>query len=476
MADTVLAASVVTRHSCLSQIARRPVWTVPETALVLRCDPATVRRELYRGAIVGVRIANEWRIPASQFGALTRALRASQSPEDGDPGRRDTVLPISQARWTPAHHHATDHNTPNTPNTPNSPDAFNGSEACKPARPVPVLRLYLFGRPRVYIDEVRMPELDNGSRRGQVIELLALHRSGLGAEQLASSLKMASHRYEDESLSTNYVRTLTWGVRQQAREKTGWEGIIGSPIRQGSGLHRYQLPDNSVCDLWEFEDRLVRADRLAAAAAAQVSRASVLPGPQGAQEPHGQGSPEQDKARSALEEAAGLREEALQLYKGEFCEGTTNGCLAQAARVLEERYKQAAVQQGDYWRAMAQVMAKAMEKAQATHASAATPGAMRVPIPPDSSTCTEVRTIWREALRNYERVLQVDYYHEEACMHAMECYAHLGNARGVGLVFNRYRDALGADLLEAPGAAVVRAYRDCKSLASSRAGSGAGIR
>lgn len=459
LADTAVAASVVTQHSCLSQIARRPVWTVHETALVLRCHATTVRRELYRGTIVGVRIANEWRIPASQFGALTRALRASQPPEDSNPGRPDTALPISQARWTPAHHHATDHNTHNTP------DAFNGLEARKPARPV--LRLYLFGCPRVYIDEVRMPELDNGSRRGQVLELLALHRSGLSAEQLASSLKMASHRYEDESLSTNYVRTLTWGVRQRAREKTGWEGIIESPIRQGSGLHRYQLPDNSVCDLWEFEDRLVRADRLVAAA--QVSRVSVLPGPQGAQE---QGPLEQDKARSALEEAAALREEALQLYKGEFCEGSTNGCLAQAARVLEERYKHAALQQGDYWRAMAQVMAKA----QLTYASTATPGAVHVPIPPDSSTCTEVRTIWREALRNYERVLQVDHYHEEACMHAMECYAHLGNARGVGLVFNRYRDVLGADLLEAPGAAVVRAYQDCKSLASSRAGSGAGIR
>ena len=72
--------------------------------------------------------------------------------------------------------------------------------------------------------------------------------------------------------------------------------------------------------------------------------------------------------------------------------------------------------------------------------------------------------MWREALRNYERVLKVDNYHEEAYVHAMECYAELGNARGVDRLFTRCQDVLHADLVQPPGEDVVRAYQQCKAL------------
>jgi hypothetical protein len=316
-----------------------------------------------------------------------------------------------------------------------------------------------------------MATLDSGSRQSQLIQLLALHRSGLSAGQLAISLKMAHHRYEDDSLSTHYVRTLVWGIRQQAREKTGWEGIIVSPIKRGSGFHRYQLPDSTVCDLWEFDDLLDRADSLVAPArgGAAFSRPAM---PGGSQRP-----PEQERARSAAEEAAVWREEALQLYEGEFCEGSTNGSLVDAARVLEERYKQAALKQGDYWRARAE----SVEGSEATcaspvHASTATTRPERLHAAPHSSTSAEARVVWREALHNYERVLDVDGYHEEACRRAMECYARLGDARGVGVVFNRYRSTLQRDLSQRPEGALVRAYEACKALAGCGRGVSAGTR
>src|SRR5438067_1067981 len=65
----------------LTDIARQPVWKVREAALILRCNQTTLRRELKRGTITGVRIGNEWRIPADQFSALARAARSPETPE-----------------------------------------------------------------------------------------------------------------------------------------------------------------------------------------------------------------------------------------------------------------------------------------------------------------------------------------------------------------------------------------------------------
>src|SRR6059036_1470012 len=66
-------------HKSLSDIGRQPVWKVSEAALLLRCDESTIRKALNRGTITGVRISNEWRIPAYQFSPLARAARSSEN-------------------------------------------------------------------------------------------------------------------------------------------------------------------------------------------------------------------------------------------------------------------------------------------------------------------------------------------------------------------------------------------------------------
>jgi hypothetical protein len=277
------------------------------------------------------------------------------------------------------------------------------------------------------------------------------------------------------------VRTLVWAIRDQARESAGWDGIIQSPIKQGAGLHQYQLPDNTWCDLWEFEDRLDLADHLVAQGA-RLAGSSTPIGSIGSWRPQWQSNPSPERAgqvAALAHDAAALREEALQLYRGAFCQGSSNGCLMQAARELEERYKHAALQQGDYWRATAialQVSAPARRShlwGQQWLGGPGGPGGARgAGMVGTASDCTlpfgavrpEVRSIWREALRNFERALHVDNYHEEAYMSAMECYAYLGSARGVSLIFGRYRDVARAELSQTPSAEVLRAHERCKKL------------
>jgi hypothetical protein len=316
------------------------------------------------------------------------------------------------------------------------------------------LKLCLLGRPQVYIDGVRVAELERSNRRTQVIQLLALHRGSLSCDRLAEALCTASHLYEDQSLNPHYVRNLVWGVRERIREKLGWGGIVQSPTRGGMGPHYYRLPDNTVCDLWEFEDKLDQADRLHARSAAALAWRS-----------EGEGSDSWDSATSPANRAAAIREEALQLYKGEFCEGSNAGPIVQAARLLEERYVLSALQQGDYWRARA-LRARAIKREDVQDAPEAQgKGKQIIRLNAEASTPDPDEDMaWREALRNYERVTNVDNYHEEAYRRAMECYARLGNAKGVGQTFTRCQDVLHADLMQLPGEEVVRAYEDCKTL------------
>lgn len=454
--------SVVTGSEHLAQIARRPVWTARETALVLRCHPSTVYRELYRGGMRGVRIGNVWRIPADQFGMLTRALPLPLEKGDkcGDSAEHFDDESLCAGRATPPISSSTRALTnPGNPTASSESSEFTGS--AKSTRPV--LQVSLLGRPRIYIDGVRMEDLERSNRRSQIIHLLALHRSGLSVTQLEDLLELAGESSEEESSGAYYVRNLVYALRKQVSQKVGWDGIIESSARHGPGMHHYKLPGNTVCDLWEFEDNLHEAERLVVVASAAQARSAQgswkLPGTPGSS--GSSGSSEQDIAWAAMERAAALREDALQLYRGEFCEGFANSCLAQEARMLEERYIHAALQQADYWRAIALEIEAAI-RSNLCASPPATPTAC--PSHPD------VRAIWREALRNYERVLRVDSYHEEACIGAMECNAHLGNGRGVGLIFNRHRDMLEADLLQPPGALVLQAYQQCKELVSSKAG------
>ena len=455
----------------MRDVARQALWTTTEAAIILRCDVRTLRNHLRRGNIAGVRIAREWRIPASQFGAVASSLLSLQGfPEHTDirglmcgaPGGEP--MGVGYTKDCFVRHAAPD---------VHCSAAVPGASAV-PARLEPALRIYLLGSPQVYINEMRLPRLERSNRRREVIHLLALHRSGMSVSQLASSLNMASHRYEDESLTPHYVRTLVWGIRDQARESAGWDGIIQSPIKQGAGLHHYQLPDNTWCDLWEFEDRLDLADHLVARGARLAGSSAPL-GSLGSAWPQVLPNPSPERAGQVAafaHDAAALREEALQLYRGAFCHGSGNGCLIQAARELEERYKCAALQQGEYWRATAialQAGAPARRSplwgeqwtGRVGRASTASDRTL-----PFGAARPEVRSLWREALRNFERVLHVDNYHEEAYMSAMECYAYLGSARGVSLIFSRYRDVARAELSQMPsaGVLVLRAHERCKKL------------
>ena len=335
-------------------------------------------------------------------------------------------------------------------------------EVASPAQPAQparhTLKLCLLGSPQIYIDGVRVSELERSNRRTQVIQLLALHRGSLSCDGLAEALSMTSHQYEDESLRPHYVRNLVWGVREWVRKKVGWGGIIQSPTKGGMGPHFYRLPDNTVCDLWEFEEKLDQADRL-------FARSVTLAWSKTAKDADGvdgvTGGP------GDADRAAAVREEALQLYRGQFCEGSNAGPIVQAARILEERYLLSALQQGDYWRGrVLRVGAmKWHDDAQDRQDAQGTPAAQSIPLDPEpESAHPEEDMAWRAALRNYERVLTIDNYHEEAYRRAMECYAHLGNARGVGQMFTRCQDVLHADLMQPPGEDVVRTYEECKAL------------
>ncbi len=450
----------------ISDIARHAFWTASEAAMVLRCSVRTLRTELRRGTVMGIQIGRRWRVPVSQFGvSVAPASVLEHSPgrtvQAGSPPNADP-LRLSDPVSEPPHQHSVP----------------------QPQDRQPTLRIRLLGRPQIFIDDVRVVELERSHRRSELIQLLALHREGLGGAQIAALLNMASHQYEEESLDPHYVRTLVWGVRDQARKKTGWDGIIESPAQHGRGAHRYQLPENTVCDLWEFQDKLDQADRLAAyAARVEVSGRGILSSLvqssiRKVQKVQG-GLPARTQAQEeALAQAAALREEALRLYRGDYCEGSANGCLAEAARMIEERYISSAVEQGDYWRWVAfstQACAGSFPSQKAALATdevvAGETALDRVTVPARPGEFPPqlqpgLRAAWREALLNYERVLQIDPYHEDACIRAMECYAALGNARGVGLTFNRHQEILKLDLRQVPSPRVMLAHDKCKGMLS----------
>lgn len=415
------------------ELMRHPVWKVGEAALVLRCNEATVRRELNRGSIIGVRVGSEWRIPSDQFHDLVQARRPSGTPGSAvekigrDPG--DLMRPAP-------------------PTSPVSPVPLRCLPA--PTEPEHTLKLLLFGRPEIYIDGVRVVELERSDRFGQLIQLLALHRGGLSAESLAHLLTGRGNLCDDESLSIAYVRNLIWRSRRRASLASGWSTLIETSTEHGMGMHHYRLPRKTECDLWQFEDKLNEADTLTVRARAALTSSS----------------PNDNAVREAIApiaaRAAVLREEALQLYRGELCEGSANGSIVQAARELEERYLRTCLQQGDYWRALAQAAPLATNGVESREPLLEPVTAHDEPEARALSSDPHYLGLWREALRNYERVLRVDNYAEEAHIGAMECLSHLGSGRGVDEAFIRCQDVLYTDLLQPPGEAVIRAYQHCR--------------
>jgi hypothetical protein len=428
-----------------------------------------VRTELSRGTILGIKIGGKWRIPASQFGVPIAPFVVHEKSS----GRTSEVESL----------HAPNHVEPL-----GLPEALPPAHAIPPPQPAqPTLRIKLLGRPQIFIDDVRLDELERSSRRSELLYLLALHRDGLSGAQLGNRLNAAKHRYEDDNLDPRYVRTLVWGVRDQARKKCRWDGVVESAVRHGRGPQRYMLPENTICDLWEFQEKLNRADALTATVTATVSRLSAsgkrLPGktiPQLFSEFEQLLQTMQTPAHTLSQEevlalAATIREEALRLYRGDFCDGSANGCLADAARIIEQSYISSAIEQGGYWRWIA-LRTQEANRSYFSRISAVLSvmeaGAKMSHVEADGSAYidllspqrhTHMRAAWREALLNYERVLDADPYYEDACICAMECHIALGNRRGMDSTFTRYKEGLKQELQQEPSNRIVRAFEACRS-------------
>jgi hypothetical protein len=246
----------------------------------------------------------------------------------------------------------------------------------------PRLQLKLLGTPEITLNGVRLRAVERCSRAALIMYVLALHPQGLSSDRLAAYIAADSADVDafdtDASMRLGAVRTFVWRLRKVAR----WPDIVVSPEDLGGMQNRYRLPDNTTCDLWEFESSLDKAAALAV-------RANLEPG--------------------AADRAAALRQDAILLYRGEFCKGIGAGAIAHAAGYLHHRYVQAVMLQATYWKD------KAL-RLQEAHLGRLGAG----------SAAVEEEHAWWQALSNYRLAARVEPYNESAHQGALLCQAHLG--------------------------------------------------
>jgi hypothetical protein len=246
----------------------------------------------------------------------------------------------------------------------------------------PLLRLKLLGTPEVSLDGVRLTALERCNRAALIIYILALHRRGLSVERLAAYIASESAEEDafdtDASMRLGAVRTFIWRLRRTA----GWPDIVVSPGELNPYQNRYRLPDNTACDVWDFEIKLDQAAGLAV-------RASLEP--------------------SAADQAAALRQDAILLYRGEFCKGIGAGAIAHAAGYLHHRYLQAVMLQAIYWKD------KAL-KLRGIRSESASAGLPTI----------DEENAWLQALSNYRLAAQVEPYDEAAHDGVMLCHKQIG--------------------------------------------------
>jgi hypothetical protein len=249
----------------------------------------------------------------------------------------------------------------------------------------PQLSLKLLGAPEIALDGMRLTALEQSTSAALVLYVLALHRGGLSGERLMAYLVS---EWEDmdpldagATLSPSAHRTYIWRLRKLA----GVRNIVVAHAVEGRHHSRYLLPNNTTCDLWEFEDNLDQAARL-------VVRASFEP--------------------DAADRAAALRQEAILLYGGDFCQGVGAGAIARAADYLRQRYLQAVMSQAAYWKDKAMKLCDARQRT----------GIM-------GELPAEEEHAWLEALNNYRLVVHVEPYEESAYAGVELCKARLGQRR-----------------------------------------------
>lgn len=246
----------------------------------------------------------------------------------------------------------------------------------------PRLQLKLLGTPEITLDGVRLRAVERCSRAALIMYVLALHPQGLSSDRLAAYIAADSADVDafdtDASMRLGAVRTFVWRLRKVAR----WPDIVVSPEDLGGMQNRYRLPENTACDLWDFESSLDKAAALAV-------RANLEPG--------------------TADRAAALRQDAILLYRGEFCKGIGAGAIAHAAGYLHHRYVQAVMLQATYWKDKA----LRVQEARRGHRGAGT-----APV--------EEEHAWWQALSNYRLAARVEPYNESAHEGALLCQAHLG--------------------------------------------------
>ena len=285
------------------------------------------------------------------------------------------------------------------------------------------LQLKLLGTPEITLDGVRLEAVERSSRLSLILYILALHRRGLSAECLGTYIASDSIDLDafdtDAGMGVSTVRTFIWRLRKIV----GWHGIVLSPGEHGGCQNRYRLPEGTTCDLWEFEHNLDEAARLAI-------RAEADPG--------------------TGHRAAAFRQEAILLYRGDFCRGVSSGCISHAAEQLRNRYLTAVLKQATYW------------KDQASRLRATRQGQRTAGEPP-----VEEKNAWLEALSNYRLAVQVEPYDEAAYVGAMQCQAYLGNSKGVQETLARCCRVINAELDRPPLITTMQAARECLELATA---------
>ncbi len=245
----------------------------------------------------------------------------------------------------------------------------------------PHMHLKLLGQPEISFNGTRLTSVERCSRAAHILYILALHRGGLSGQRLLTCLVSdwddSDALDECVALSPSAHRVLIWRLRLLA----GSRGIVVSHCKGGGRQSRYTLPDNTTSDLWDFEECLEQAARL-------MVRANIEPG--------------------VAEQAAAFRQEAILLYKGEFCQGVGSGVLAHTADYLRNRYLQAVLAQAAYWKG------KAMKYRDVRHQLA-----------DDGELTVDEESAWSEALTNYRLALHTEPYEDSACSGVEACRAHL---------------------------------------------------
>jgi DNA-binding SARP family transcriptional activator len=283
------------------------------------------------------------------------------------------------------------------------------------------LQLKLLGSPEITLDGVRLKALERCTRASLIIYILALHPRGLSSERLAACITQDSG-YTDAldpnaNMGLGAVRTFIWRLRKLA----GWPGVVVSPEEQGGYQSRYRLPDDTACDLWDFEAKLDEAARLAV-------RANMEP--------------------DTAHRAAALRQDAVLLYRGEFCKGIGAGAISDAAEYLRQRYLQAVLLQASYWKDKAKALQQARQE------SGFVGGAS-----------VQEETAWLEALSNYGLAAQAEPYDEAAYAGVMLCQAHLGQRKGIQKTLARCSQVLNTELDRNPHSSTIRTAQNCLRIA-----------